>query len=220
MKTKHIFIFTFSFFCFFGISQNKEQSENLKKWNYEPNFMVGIDVLNLGASFFSDRKLYQGFISSKLKDNLHGVAEAGFEKNIYQKNGYGATVNGPFVKMGAFYMMSKDPENELNGFYLGGKIAGTFYNQEYKAVPVRGFGGSNSSVAFPESNQSSFWMEGVAGGRIQLFETNFFIDVNIQPKYLVYTTKQDEIKPMIVPGFGKSSTKFNIGFAWNLAYHF
>lgn len=122
--------------------------------------------------------------------------------------------------MGAFYMMSKDPENELNGFYLGGKVAGTFYNQEYKAVPVRGFGGSNSSVAFPESNQSSFWMEGVAGGRIQLFETKFFIDVNIQPKYLVYTTKQDEIKPMIVPCFGKSSTKFNIGFAWNLAYHF
>lgn len=47
--------------------------------------MVGLDVLNLGASFFSDRKLYQGFISSKLKDNWHGVVEAGFEKNIYQK---------------------------------------------------------------------------------------------------------------------------------------
>jgi hypothetical protein len=25
---------------------------------------------------------------------------------------------------------------------------------------------------------------------------------------------------MIVPGFGKSSTKFNVGFSWNLAYQF
>ena len=28
------------------------------------------------------------------------------------------------------------------------------------------------------------------------------------------------MKPMIVPGFGKSSTKFNVGFSWNLAYQF
>lgn len=220
MKTKHIFIFIFSLICFSGIAQKSEKNENVKKWNYEPNFMIGIDVLNLGASFFSDRKLYQGFISSKLKDNWHGVAEAGFEINKYQKNGYNATVNGPFAKIGTFYMMSKDPENEFNGFYLGGKMAGSFYSQEYKAVPVRGFGGSNSSIAFPQTNQSSFWLEGVAGGRIQFFQTQFFIDVNVQPKYLVYSSKQDEIKPMIVPGFGKSSTKFNLGFSWNVAYRF
>jgi len=25
---------------------------------------------------------------------------------------------------------------------------------------------------------------------------------------------------MIVPGFGKSSAKFNMGFSWNIAYKF
>lgn len=191
-----------------------------EKWNYKPNFMVGFDVLNTGVSFFSDRQLYQGFLSTKLKDNVHGIVEAGFEKNIYQKNGYDAKVNGPFLKLGLFYMLAKDKENEFNGFYAGGKLAGSFYNQEYMAVPVRGYGGSNSSIAYPSSTQSSYWIEGTIGGRVQLFESNFYIDVNLQPRYLVYTTKQDDIQPMIVPGFGRSSSKFSMGFAWNIAYKF
>jgi hypothetical protein len=124
---------------------------------------------------------------------------------VYQKNGYDAKVNGAFLRLGSFYMLARDPENEFNGFYGGGKLAGSFYKQEYMAIPVRGYGGSSSSVAFPSSTQSSYWIEGSLGGRVQLLESNFYIDVNLQPKYLIYTTKQDDIQPMIVPGFGRSS---------------
>ncbi len=220
MKTKRIFTFFFSIVYMLGFAQDNNQEVKKGKWKYEPNFMVGGDILNAGVSFFSDRKLYQGFISSKIKDNIHGIVEAGFESNVYQKNSYDAKASGPFLKLGAFYMLAKDPENEFNGFYGGGKIGGSFYTQEYKAVPVRGFGGSSSSVGFPSSTQSSYWLEGTIGGRVQLFESDFFIDVNLQPRYMVATTKQDEIQPMIVPGFGKSSSKFNMGFAWNIAYKF
>ncbi|WP_143885136.1 DUF6048 family protein [Chryseobacterium binzhouense] len=220
MKKKPIYILIFSILIIFNaFGQEKEESVKVKR-KYEPNFMVGVDVLNAGVAFFSDRQLFQGFISSKVKDNLHGVIEAGFEKNIYQNNGYDAKVNGPFMKIGAFYMLARDRENDFNGFYGGGKIGGSFYNQEYMAIPVRGFGGNSSSVSMPSSSQSSFWLEANLGGRVQLFETNFYIDVNMQPRYLVYTTKQDEVVPMIVPGFGRSSSKFNMGFAWNIAYKF
>ena len=219
MKTKLIFTFFFSIIGFLSFAQDEKETKK-EKWKYEPNFMVGFDVLNTGTAFFSDRKLYQGFISSKIKGNVHAIAEAGFEKNVYQKNGYDAKVNGPFVKLGAFYMLAKDAENEFNGFYAGGKVAGSFYNQEYMAIPVRGFGGSSSSVSFPSSSQTSFWLEGTIGGRVQLFNSKFYIDVNLQPRYLVYTSKQEEISPMIVPGFGRSSSKFNMGFAWNIAYKF
>lgn len=219
MKTKLIFTFFFSLISLLSFAQ-KEEPAKKEKWKYEPNFMVGFDVLNTGVSFFSDRKMYQGFISSKVKGNLHGIIEAGFESNVYQKNGYDAKVNGPFLKLGAFYMLAKDPESEFNGFYAGGKLGGSFYTQEYRSVPVRGYGGSSSSVSFPSSTQSSYWLEATLGGRVQLFDSNFYIDVNLQPRYLVYTTKQDDIQPMIIPGFGKSSSNFNMGFAWNLAYKF
>lgn len=219
MKTKLIFTSFFSLLGLLVSAQEKKEAEK-EKWKYEPNFMVGVDVLNSGVSFFSDRQLFQGFISSKIKGNIHAIVEAGFEKNVYQKNGYDATANGPFAKIGAFYMLARDPENEFNGFYGGAKVGGAFYTQEYFAIPIRGFGGSSSSVSMPSSSQSSFWLEGAIGGRVQLFESNFFIDVNMQPRYLMVTSKQDEVVPMIVPGFGRSSSKFNMGFAWNIAYKF
>ncbi|MET3538784.1 DUF6048 family protein [Chryseobacterium limigenitum] len=219
MKTKLIFSFFFSVLSLLSFAQENKEVKK-EKWMYKPNFMVGFDLLNAGSSFFSDRKMYQGFISSKIKDDLHAVIDAGFDSNVYQKNGYDVKANGPFVKLGVFYMLAKDAENEFNGFYAGGKAAGSFYTQEYMAIPVRGFGGSTASVAFPSSTQSSYWIEGMIGGRVQLFESNFYIDVNLQPKYMVFTTKQDEIQPMIVPGFGKSSSKFAVGFAWNIAYKF
>lgn len=224
MKIKPICIFFFSLFFIFNYSQNTTQKSQPKtdstKRKYEPNFMVGVDVLNAGVSFFSDRKLYQAFVSSQVTENLHAVVEAGAEKNVYIKNGYDAKASGPFVKLGAFYMLAKDSENETNGFYAGGKLAGSFYKQEYYAVPVRGFGGNSSSVSYPSSSQSSFWLEGLVGGRVDLFKSNFYIDVNLQPRYLLFTSKQDELKPMIVPGFGRSSNKFTLGFSWNIAYQF
>lgn len=219
MKTKLIFSFFFSVLSLLSFAQEKKEVKK-EKWTYKPNFMVGFDLLNAGSSFFSDRKMYQGFISSKIKNDLHAVIDAGFDSNVYQKNGYDAKANGPFLKLGVLYMLAKDAENEFNGFYVGGKAAGSFYTQEYMAIPVRGFGGSSTSIAYPSSTQSSYWMEGMIGGRVQLFESNFYIDVNLQPKYLIYTTKQDEIQPMIVPGFSKSSSKFAMGFAWNIAYKF
>ena len=220
MNPKLIFTFFFSVFFSFGFAQIKEQDTIQTQRKYEPNFMVGFDLLNAGIGVFSDRKLFQGFVSSRITKNIHGVADVGFEKNIYQKNGYDASVNGPFLKLGAFYMLANDRENEMNGFYAGGKVGGSFYQQEYKAVPVRGFGGSATSISFPLTSQSSYWIEGTVGGRVQLFQSPFYIDVNVQPKYLVFSTTQDEIQPMIVPGFGKSSAKFNMGFSWNIAYHF
>ncbi|MCZ2082662.1 MAG: DUF6048 family protein [Flavobacteriales bacterium] len=219
MKTKRIFSFFFSFMLMMSFAQKKQDSLKVK-WKYEPNFLVGFDVLNAGIGVVSDRKLFQGFVSSKVKDNWYGIADVGFEKNIYQKNGYDASASGPFLKLGTLYMLAHDLENPMNGFFIGGKVAGSFYNQEYKAVPIRGFGGSDVSQAFPKSTQSSYWMEINIGGRVQLFESPFYIEATAQPKYLVLTSKQDEIKPMIVPGFGKSSAKFNIGFSWNIAYTF
>ena len=219
MNLRLIFSFFFSLLFLSTFAQNDQDTVKVK-WKYQPNFLVGIDVVNAGIGLFSDRKLYQGFISSRITKNIHAVADAGFEKNIYQKNGYDATASGPFLKLGAFYMLAYDQENASNGFYAGGKLGGSFYTQEYKAVPVRGFGGVDTSVSFPSSSQSSYWLEATVGGRVQLFESSFYIDVNAQPRYLLYSTTQDDIKPMIVPGFGKSSAKFNFGISWSIAYQF
>lgn len=221
MKARLISTLFFSFILIYASAQGKGAQDSIKqKWYYQPNFMVGVDVLNAGIGIFSERKLFQGFVSSKITEDIHAVADAGYEKNIYDKSGYDALASGVFVKLGAFYMLVKDPENEYNGFYAGPKIAASFYTQTYSAVPVRGSAGADGSVAYPSASAVSAWVEGVAGGRVRLFNSNFYIDVNLQPRFLIYNKKQEDIYPMIVPGFGRSSGKFNMGFAWNIGYKF
>jgi hypothetical protein len=219
MKAKPIFSFFFSFILILNFSQKKQDSLQ-KKWKYEPNILLGFDVLNAGTAAFSDRKLFQGFISTNVKDKWYAVADLGFDKNSYQKNGYDVSASGAFLRLGALYMLANDKENPRNGFLTGAKVAGSFYKQEYKAVPIRGFAGSDISQSFPSSQQSSYWLEANLGGRVQLFELPLYIEVTVQPKYLVFSTTQENIKPMIVPGFGKSSSNFNMGFSWNIAYAF
>lgn len=222
MRVTSIFICAFSLLSVSLFSQTKpeEKKQDSVKWKYTPNFLVGVDVLNLGTGFFSDRQMIQGFISSRISKKVHAVIDLGYDNNIYQKNGYDAKADGLFAKIGAVYMLSMDPENDMNGFYAGAKLAGSFYNQEYMAVPVKGLNNEGVFLSFDPSTQSSYWIEASLGARVQVFNSNFFIDVNAQPRYLAYTTKQEEIKPMIVPGFGKSSGSFNMGFSWSIAYKF
>lgn len=221
MRAKLIFICVFSLLSVSVFSQQDDvKKQDSAKWKYTPNFIVGVDVLNIGTSFFSDRQLFQGFISSRINRRIHAVLDLGYDKNIYQKNGYDAKADGFFAKVGGFYMLASDPENAYNGFYAGAKLAGSFYNQEYLSIPVKGLNNEGVFVTLEPSTQSSYWIEAALGARIQVFESNFFIDVNVQPRYLAYTTKQDEITPMIVPGFGRSSGSFNMGFSWSLAYKF
>ena len=222
MRTKSIFILGFSVCSLVAFSQQKqdERKQDSIKWKYTPNFIIGADVLSLGSGIFGDRQLIQGYVSSRVNKRIHAVLDLGYDKNIYQKNGYDAAADGFFAKLGGFYMLASDPENAFNGFFAGAKLAASFYSQEYKAIPVKGKYSEGVSLAFDPSSQSSYWMEAVLGARIQVFDSNFFIDVNLQPKYLVSHTQQDEIVPPRVPGFGRSSGKFNMGFSWNLACKF
>lgn len=55
MNRKLIFSFFFSLLWVFSSAQ-QVQDTLVAKWKYEPNFMVGIDVLNGSLAAFGDRK--------------------------------------------------------------------------------------------------------------------------------------------------------------------
>lgn len=226
MKTRPIFICFFSLLGLLGFGQNKpaenkpaeqkpkEKSQRFSRW------MVEADVLNASLALFSDRKLFQGSVSTPFNSNIMLMADFGFEKNHYNKLGYVADASGPFVKAGAAYTLLQDGTHPDNRFYGGLKLAASFYHQTYTAVPVKGPQGLSAVFALPSSSQSSYWAEVIFGGRIELFSTNLFLDANVQPRYMFYSTRQEELRPMIVPGFGRSSGKFNLGFFWGVGYLF
>ncbi|NAW51296.1 hypothetical protein GNY06_07860 [Elizabethkingia argentiflava] len=224
MKTRLFFTLIFSFIVLLFPAQKKktikDSSATTDKEVYHSHIMVGIDVLNLGLMAFTEDRRLQGFVSMHIHPKLYALADVGYEKNRYNKNGYNVLANGFFIKAGSVYMLSSDSHFLENGFYAGGKVAASFYQQDIKSIPIRGFQGYDSFESFPKSSQSSYWLEGAVGGRVSLLSSRFFIDLQLQPKYMIYTTKQEKIEPMAVPGFGTNSNKFKLGISWNLAYWF
>lgn len=220
MKTKLIIILYLILIHNYTFAQQKTKVDSIIAPRESRSFVVGIDVMNAGVGMFSDTKLYQGFLSTKISKKIEVVVDAGVSKNKYQKNGYNADASGAFVKVGATHILVQDNTNPYDSFYIGGKLAMSFYHQEYYKIPIRGMQSGDYYETLPKTKQNSYWIEASVGGRVELFQSNFFIDVQLQPRYLLFTTKQENIKPMIVPGFGRSSTGFNLGFLWAIAYRF
>jgi len=212
MRIQQLCILFFSIFSLNIFAQTKKSKFN---------FMLGFDALHLGLAEFTDQKMFQIFASSEFKPKKHFVLETGYEKNKYNKNAYDISAEGNFIRAGILYMFNTDFNDPQNGFYFGGKLATSFYKQKIKSIPIKGASGiSNSNVSFPVSSQNAYWLEGAIGGRVRVIKTNFFIDAQIQPKYLLVRTRQENIIPMVIPGFGTDSGAFKLGFMWSIAYLF
>ena len=87
-------------------------------------------------------------------------------------------------------MLSMDTENPDNGFMQEQNGSKFFLQSRIQKVPIRGFV-AVTNITFPSVNQSAYWLEGFAGARVQLFKSNLYVDVNAQPRFLFYSTKQE-----------------------------
>ncbi len=218
MKTRLIFILFLSLSLSTLRGQKVDTLQTVER--YRPNSLIGVDLLHLGMLPFSDQKLISFSADTELRPRLHILAEAGLGSDKYLQHGYDVEANGIFAKAGVLYMLSYDAQNRQNGFYGSGKLAASFYTQDLNAVPIRGYHGEDLYATFPSSSQSSYWVEAAVGGRIRLFDSSFYIDAQVMPRYLLYTTKQENIRPMVIPGFGKSANNFTVGFSWSVAFRF
>lgn len=182
------------------------------------NLFVSVDLVAPVMGFFSDKKGFQAGISYKIYKKWNLAAEVGFEKNHYDELDWNIDVEGIVFKLGFNWFITQDYENSSNGFYTGLRFAYTVYDQKIHQYPIRM---SNNQVgevgSFPTEKVSSYWIEIVAGGRIQLFK-NLYADVSLRPEIYLGSKKQEGIKPLVIPAYGKDIGPINFTASWGLTY--
>jgi hypothetical protein len=204
-------------FCFAQTVSSDSISTN------KTQVFIGVDLLNPVAGFFSDKKNYSGFISYKIKNRWVAVAEIGYEKNIYKKNDWEVYAKGIFGALGVNYFLTNDYEVAGEGFYIGARIGFSPYKQEIKKYPVKGMNSEGQvrvagEGSFPEAGVSSGWMEAVAGAKVQIGTTPFYIDFVIKPKFLIFSKKQEDANNLVIPGYGKDKGTANVSIFWGIGY--
>jgi len=246
MKAKHICIFISSFILTIynaqvdslkvkkNIDSTKivTKNDSIKKRKIAFNqIFVGVDFFNPINGFFSEKKGFQGMVSFHVKKKWHGVIELGYEKNTFDKINWNIDVNGLFYKVGFNWKINQDYENSINGFILGARIAGANYKQTVNQYPIYYYNntisGNTSTTtteviykSLPQTSASAYWMELALGGKIQIKKSRFYGDFLFQPKFLITgKSKDNDTDPIVVPGFGKSTSGFNFSVYWGISYH-
>ena len=183
------------------------------------NVFVGVDFATPAQAIFSDKQGAQAFISYQFKQKWVAIAEVGFEKNKFDENSWKVDVDGIYGKFGLNWFINQDPSNLLNGFYVGGRVAYASYNQSINNYPIRDIY-TNTIVAegsLPKTAVSSFWVEAVVGGRVELVK-NLYADFSLHPAVYLGGKKQDKIDAMVVPGYGRNNGPFNIPLFLGISY--
>ena len=187
-----------------------------KKLNH---VFVGVDLGTPAQAIFSDKQGAQAFVSYQFKQKWVAIAELGYEKNKFNENSWKVDINGIYGKIGANWFINQEPANPLNGFYVGGRLAYASYNQKIDSYPIRDIY-SNTIIgegSKPKTTVSSYWVEVVIGGRVQLIK-NLYSDFSIHPAVYLGGKKQDDIDAMVVPGYGRNNGPFNLPIFWGFSY--
>lgn len=183
------------------------------------HMFVGVDLFNPALAAFTDRKGAQVMLGYQMNREWQAVVELGFEKNRFDEINWKVNIDGFYAKVGANYFVGRDVENQLNGFYIGGRLAYASYNQEIEQYAIRDIN-SNEIINYgsrPKVKVSSYWAEFVLGARVQLYK-KLYGELSLHPSVYIGSKKDDGIDPLIIPGYGKNSGPFNLPVFWGISY--
>lgn len=206
----------------FSYGQNEQEKIDSVAPVKNPNHLyVGLDIATPAMALFSDKQGAQGFVSYQFKPKWVAIAELGYGKNKFTENHWDIDVDGIYGKIGANWFISQDKENAANGFYLGGRLAFTSFNQNIKQYPIRDIY-NNEIIGYDSLGKESvnaFWVEMVIGGRLELYK-KLYADFSLHPAIFIGGKKQQNIEAIVVPGYGRNNGPFNLPIFWGISYQF
>jgi len=180
---------------------------------------IGVDLGTPAQAIFTDKQGVQIGVHYQLSTKWVAVVELGYEKNRYNESSWDVDVDGVYGKVGANWFITQEDSNYTNGFYLGGRLAFSNYNQTINQYPIRdinastiiGYGSKETAAV------SSYWVEVVVGGRVQLYK-NLYADFSVHPAVYLGSKKQEDIDPLVIPGYGRNNGPFNLPIFWGISY--
>ena len=212
---KHL-IYCFIFSSIFGFAQ--EDSAQIAVKNR--GIMIGVDLFNPIISAFSNKKGAEGMVAVPIKTKWNIVGEMGYETNTFENAIWNVDAQGIYARAGVNWFVSQDKINPNMGYYFGGRIGFSPFQQAVYQYTIQGTDVENVYGSLEKHSATAIWLEPLAGGRVPLFKTNFYVDANVRLKILLWNDNEYGLDPLIVPGFGTNNNGLNFGVNWSIGYIF
>lgn len=194
-------------------------TDSIKPIQKVSDLYTAVDFATPIQSIYSDKQGAQASLAYQLNKKWVAIVELGYEKNKYDEGQWKVDVDGTSIKIGANWFFSQEESNYTNGFYLGARFAYASYNQTINQYPIRDINASEiiGFGSMDKARVASYWAEVVVGGRIQLYK-NLYGDFSIHPAVYLGSKKQENIDPLVIPGYGRNNGPFNLPIFWGISY--
>ena len=153
------------------------------------------------------------------KGNWFPTVELGMEWFDDKQQTFHYLSNGVYGRVGVDLNITKfESLKDHDLVFLGIRYGYAQFNQEVNDIYYLNYwGGINTSLA--RSPMSAHWAELVFGMKGQIF-SNFFLGWTFRGKFPLLQTNNPNIKPYIIPGFGKTTGTVPFAFTFTVSYRF
>lgn len=194
------------------------QMENSENKTLDKGVFIGVDLFNPALSLFTEKQGFEANVAVPFKNRWNLVAEIGYEQNHFENTVWNVDAKGIYTRLGVNWFVSQDQKNPNMGYYFGGRLAYSPFQQTIHEYMIQGVDVPPITGSMDTHNASAFWMEPLAGGRVQLFNSGFYVDANVRLKIKLYDANDEDLTPLIIPGFGTNNNGLNFGVNWSIGY--
>jgi hypothetical protein len=185
---------------------------------------VEIDMAPVVTNLFNDRSSfrYEAAARINLLNKYFPVIEAGYESRHQQLNsGIDFLGTGMFYKAGVdLSIIKSELKHSINNkFLLGARIGMSHFEYDVTNIPVRNaINGSAASVDWTGQRQTAYWMEIVAGIRIEVVK-RVIMGWSVRTKNPFGEAEAGSVGPWYIPGFGRAGDSV-WAFNYTIGYQF
>ena len=200
--------------CFFNLILFANHEINAQKLNIDA-LGFGVDISKYVINAVNTNILeHEIFLNIGLPEKTDIIAEYGYSDSQIEKYNYYYNVKGIYQKYGVNYHVIKEKRDNI---FIGSRFGYCKFNRNITDALIQDeFWGSNM-VDFTNETIRSYWLEFVAGIKVEVL-TNFFLSWDFRIKTHLSSTKDDLMKVIYIPGYGKRNSKLGSGFSYTISY--
>lgn len=196
------------------------QQDSIQPQSKKQGVFLGVDIFNPVLSVFTEKKGGEVSISVPFKQKWTIAGEIGYESNTFENAIWNVDASGLYARAGANWFVSQDINNPNMGYYFGGRIGFSPFNQTVNLFTIQGVDMPNVNGNLEKHAAYALWLEPLMGARVPLWKTNFYVDASARLRILLWNNNEYGMSPLIIPGFGINNNGLNFGLNWSIGYVF
>ena len=181
---------------------------------------IGYNAGSLALLYFEpERSIHTFSVDYEFKQDIYPVLEFGWQNVEISKDAYRYNSDGVFAKMGVdINLFNYDNPVDYDMGFAGVRYGMSYFAQSAGNIDIEeGYWGNLEDGEVSEKKMNAHWLSVGGGLRAEVFN-NFFMGWSFFANIRFAQTRDRNMSPYNIPGFGDGSKRFNIIINYSLYY--